>query len=231
MKTPVIASLVMGLFMVLASVLAMLATPTLTSSDKESKFNLEAIIPKEFDGWKVDASQVEPLVSPDVTGEIDTIYNQTLSRTYINSQGERVMLAIAYGRDQRVDSQVHRPEICYAASGFDIRKMSKIFLDTTFGQIPAMRLVAKQGNRNEPITYWIKIGNSLTRGWFEEKWATFRYELTGEVPDGLLFRVSTISNDEQASYRIQQAFLMDLLKSMRSGDRQWLVGETNMQKS
>jgi EpsI family protein len=228
MKKSVIVSLVMGIFMVLSSVLAMLAIPTLMNSDKADKLNLEAIIPKEFDGWKMDLAYVEPLVSPEVKGEINKIYDQTLSRTYINSQGERVMLAIAYGADERVESQVHRPEICYAASGFDIKKMTKMFLDTTFGQIPVMRLVAKQGNRNEPITYWIKIGNSLTRGWFEEKWATFRYELTGRVPDGLLFRVSTISNDEQASYQVQQTFLTDLLKSMRSGDRQWLVGQSSM---
>ncbi|WP_283744056.1 exosortase-associated protein EpsI, B-type [Sideroxydans sp. CL21] len=228
MKKPVTVSLVMGIFMLLASVLAMLATPTVIDSDKTEKLNLEAIIPKEFNGWKMDLAYVEPMVSPDVKGQIDNIYNQTLSRTYINSQGERVMLAIAYGRDQRVDLQVHRPEICYAAGGFDIKKMTKIFLDTTVGKIPAMRLVAKQGNRNEPITYWIKIGNSLTRGWFEEKWATFRYELTGQIPDGLLFRVSTISNDEQASYQIQQTFLTDLLRSMRSGDRQWLVGQAGL---
>ena len=228
MKKSVIVSVVMGMFMVMSSVLALLATPNLMSAGMQDKFNLEAIIPKKFGGWKMDFDYLEPLVSTDVKGEINMIYNQTLSRTYINSQGERVMLAIAYGRDQRVDSQVHRPEICYAAGGFDIKKMTKIFLDTTFGQIPAMRLVAKQGNRNEPITYWIKIGNSLTRGWFEEKWATFSYELTGQIPDGLLFRVSTISNDEQASYQIQQTFLTDLLKSMRSGDRQWLLGQSGM---
>ena len=228
MKNPVIASLVMGIFMLLSSVLAVLATPTIMTTDIQNKFNLAVIIPKEFGGWKMDLAYVEPLVSPDVKGQINNIYNQTLSRTYINGQGERVMLAIAYGRDQRVDLQVHRPEICYAAGGFDIKKMTKIFLDTTVGQIPAMRLVAKQGNRNEPITYWIKIGNSLTRGWFEEKLATFKYELTGKVPDGLLFRVSTISDDEQASYQIQQTFLTDLLKSMQSGDRQWLVGQTGM---
>lgn len=228
MKKPVIVSLVMGIFMVLSSALAMLATPTLIDSDTTDKLNLEAIIPKEFDGWKMDLTHVEPLVSPEVKGEISKIYDQTLSRTYINGRGERVMLAIAYGADERVESQVHRPEICYAANGFDIKKMAKLFLDTTFGQIPVMHLVAKQGNRNEPITYWIKIGNSLTRGWFEEKWATFRYELTGRVPDGLLFRISTISNDEQASYQVQQTFLRDLLKSMRSEDRQWLVGQPNM---
>jgi EpsI family protein len=228
MKRSVFVSLVMGMFMVLSSALAMLATPTLMSADNPDKINLEAIIPNEFDGWKVDLNSIEPLVSTDVKGEINKIYDQTLSRTYVNSQGERVMLAIAYGMDQRVDSQVHRPEICYASGGFNIKKITKIFLDTTFGKIPALRLVAKQGNRNEPITYWIKIGNSLTRGWFEEKWATFKYELTGQIPDGLLFRVSTIANDEEASYQVQQTFITDLLKSMRAGDRQWLVGQQNM---
>ena len=228
MKKPAIISLVMGMFMVLSSALAVLAKPTPISLGNQEQLNLETIIPKGFDGWKMDMSFAEPLVSPDVKGEINKIYNQTLSRTYINAQGERVMLVIAYGRDQSVDLQVHRPEVCYAASGFDISKLTKVFVDTTFGQIPVMRLVAKQGNRNEPITYWIKIGNSLTSGWFEEKWATFSYELTGQVPDGLLFRVSTISNDEQKSYRIQQTFLMDLLTSMRGGDRHWLVGQMRM---
>lgn len=230
MKKPLVISLIMGIFMVLSSVLAWVATPTL-GDDARDKFNLEAIVPKEFGGWKMDMDGLEPLVSPEVKGELNNIYSQTLSRTYINSQGEHVMLAIAYGRDERVDTQVHRPEICYSASGFDIRKKAKIFLDTTLGQIPVMRLVANQGNRNEPITYWIRIGDSLTRGWFEEKWATFTYELTGRVPDGLLFRVSTISNDEQASYQIQQTFLTDLLQSMRSGDRQWLLGRLGSQKT
>ncbi len=228
MKKPAIISLIMGILMVLSSVLSILAKPTPKDTDSQEQFNLETIIPKGFDGWKVDMSFAEPLVSPDVKGEINEIYNQTLSRTYINSQGERVMLVIAYGRDQSVDLQVHRPEICYAAGGFDIKNMTKMFVDTTFGRIPVMRLVAQQGNRNEPVTYWIKIGNSLTSGWFEEKWATLSYELTGQVPDGLLFRVSTISNDEQKSYRIQQTFLTNLLTSMQSGDRHWLVGQMRM---
>lgn len=91
-----------------------------------------------------------------------------------------------------------------------------------------MHLVAKQGGRNEPITYWIRVGDSLTRGWFEQRMAAFRYGLDGKVPDGLLFRISTISNDEQESYRIQQAFLTDLMRSMRTQDRHWLVGKLTM---
>ena len=226
MKRPLIISLIMGMLMVLASALTVLMTPSVMSSDP--KLDLDAIIPSEFNDWKVDLSIASPLVSADVTEVISNIYNQTLSRTYINKIGERVMLSIAYGSDQTKDLQVHRPEICYRTAGFDIGKMTKTFVDTTLGQIPVMRLVAKQGNRNEPITYWIRVGDSLTRGWFEQKLATFNYGITGKVPDGLLFRISTISNDEQDSYRVQQTFLADLLQAMRSDDRHWLVGQMRL---
>lgn len=227
-KTP-LASWVMGMLMVLSGVLTVLVTPSTMSNGQQKSLDLETIIPVEFDGWKMDLSAASLMVSPDVKGAIKNIYNQELKRTYINKQGERVMLAIAYGRDQSTDLHVHRPEICYATSGFDVGKMTKTFVDTTIGQIPVMHLVAKQGIRNEPITYWIRVGDSLTRGWFEQKWAAFGYGLSGKVPDGLLFRLSTISNDEQSSYRIQQSFLTALLQAVRSEDRYWLVGQMRPQ--
>jgi len=88
-----------------------------------------------------------------------------------------------------------------------------------------MHLVARQGARTEPITYWIRVGDSLTRGWIEQKLTAIGYGITGKVPDGLLFRVSNISNDEQKSYQIQQEFLASLLQEVRFDDRYWLVGK------
>jgi EpsI family protein len=224
MKKPFIVSFIMGLLMVSSGALTMVMTPSVEIAKQQNRINLEAMIPGEFNGWKIDLSVVTLMVNPDAQGLLNKIYNQTLSRTYINNQGDRVMLSIAYGRDQRTDLQVHRPEVCYLANGFDIGKMTKTIVDTTIGRIPVMHLVAKQGARNEPITYWIRVGDSLTRGWFEQKAAALSYGLTGKVPDGLLFRVSTISNDEQDSYRIQQTFLTALLQAVRSEDRHWLVG-------
>src|SRR5450759_1808926 len=219
MKKPFIVSFIMGLLMVSSGALTMVMTPSVEIAKQQNQINLEAMIPGEFNGWQIDLSVVTPMVNPDVQGLLNKIYNQTLSRTYINNQGDRVMLSIAYGRDQRTDLQVHRPEVCYLANGFDIGKMTKTIVDTTIGRIPVMHLVAKQGARNEPITYWIRVGDSLTRGWFEQKAAALSYGLTGKVPDGLLFRVSTISNDEQDSYRVQQTFVTTLLQAVRSEDR------------
>lgn len=223
MRKPFLVSVIVGLLMASSGALTLAMTPSVQIA-RQNQLDLEALIPTKFKDWEADSSNAPLLINPEVKGALDRIYTQTLSRTYINRQGDRVMLSIAYGDDQRTDLQVHRPEVCYLADGFDISAMTKTFVDTTIGRIPVMHLVAKQGARNEPISYWIRVGDSVTRGWFEQKWTSFIYGLTGKIPDGLLFRISTISNDEQDSYRIQQAFLTDLLQAVRSEDRYWLVG-------
>ena len=225
MIKPLIVSITLGMFMVSASVITMIMTPAIIPADQYPKISLETMIPKEFDGWKLDSTSARSIVNPAVGGALEEIYSQTLSRTYINGRGDRIMLSIAYGGAQKTDLHAHRPEICYAASGFDIGKMTKTFVDTTLGRIPVMQLVAKQGARNEPITYWIRVGDTVTRGWIEQKVTAITYGLTGKVPDGLLFRISTISNDEQDSYRTQQGFLSAILQAVRNEDRYWLVGQ------
>lgn len=222
MKKSLIVSFALGMFMVLSTVLAKVMMPSSVSSLKDD-INLETLIPTEFEDWKLDLSSVSPIISPEVKGLLEKIYNQSLSRTYVNKKGKRIMLAIAYVGVQKTEMP-HRPEICYAANGFDVGKMTKTFIKTAVGQIPVMRLVARQGERNEPITYWIREGDTLTRGWIEQKFTEIGYGLTGKVPDGLLVRVSSISSDEQDSYMIQQAFLAAMLKAVRSNERHWLVG-------
>ncbi len=227
MTKSMFASVALCFFMVLSGALAKVMTPVETSPSTHAKINLEILIPKEFEGWKLDSSNGSGIVNPAVKGELENIYNQTLSRTYINNEGDRIMLSIAYGGAQKTDMHAHRPEICYAAGGFDISNKTKTFVDTTVGRIPVMHLIARQGVRNEPITYWIRVGDSLTRGWIEQKLTAIGYGLTGKVPDGLLVRVSSISNDEQDSFRIQQNFLTAMLKAVKSEDRYWLVGRLN----
>ncbi len=218
-------SIMMGLLMVSSAALTMILKPSVDLADQQNQIDLENMIPRDFDDWKIDPTAVSFIIDPEVKAGISKLYSQTLSRVYINNLGERVMLSIAYGRDQRTDLQVHRPEVCYLSSGFDVGKLTKTFVDTTIARIPVMHLVAKKQTRIEPITYWIRMGDSITRGWFEQKAATLNYELSGKVPDGLLFRVSTISNDEQDSYKIQQTFIMSLLQAVQSKDRHWLIGQ------
>lgn len=152
------------------------------------------------------------------------IYNQTLSRTYVNSQGGRIMLSIAYGGDQSDSMAVHKPEVCYPAQGFQILKNKAGIFSTGEGDIPVKRLVAKQGPRIEPITYWTTVGDTVAVSGIKWKLQQMKYGLTGSIPDGLLFRISSIPADESAAYRNQDDFTRALIGAMTPEGKQRIIG-------
>ena len=158
---------------------------------------------------------------------LNKLYNQTLSRTYKNENGEIVMLSIAYGGDQSDAMQVHKPEVCYVAQGFQIESVEINNLDTGYGLIPVKRLFAKMGQRHEPITYWITIGDTVAVNSLKWKLQQLKYGLTGNVPDGLLFRISSIGQKENA-YSLQNNFTQLLMKSVTPEDRKRLIGNTTL---
>lgn len=214
----------LGALMGAAAVLAIAATPREFVADSRPKVQLETMIPEEFAGWRIDRSVVPLLADPAATAVLNKIYNQTLARTYVNDAGARVMLSIAYGGDQSDSMQVHKPEVCYPAQGFQVIKQAFDTLGSPFGPIPVKRLVATQGRRVEPITYWITIGDSVALGGLSWKLRQLRYGLTGKVPDGLLFRVSTISANDVEAYRLQDDFVKGLLQAVPDDSRLRLIG-------
>ena len=210
--------------MLVAAGLALAMTPTQKIADNGPQVDLEAMIPKQFGDWALDDALALLMVSPEVETTLNRFYNQTLSRTYVNKQGERIMLSVAYGGDQSTAMQVHRPEVCYASQGFQIGNMSKAFIETNGTKLPVMNLVATQGSRIEPITYWVMIGNSAVRGNLEQGFARLKYGLTGKIPSGILIRVSTISANESQSYRTEEQFVRDMLEVVPAQHRKVLIG-------
>ena len=224
MKAVNLRFILIGFLMFVAAGLALALTPRQKLADQESKISLETMIPKQFGEWKLDETIAPLMVSPEVQAELDQIYNETLTRTYINSKGERIMLSIAYGGDQSRSMQVHRPEVCYSAQGFKIRSMSKDFIDASGARLPVMKLVATQGTRIEPITYWVMIGDTPVRGNLEQGFARLKYGLTGKIPYGILIRVSTISADESQSYRTEEVFVHEMLNAVPEQYRKVFTG-------
>lgn len=212
-----------GLLMVIAAITAVMLKPDKRMSEQYSHFSLEELIPESFGDWKIDKNIVPLQVDPEKLEVIKQTYSQVLSRTYYNAEGDRIMISVAYGGDQSDTMQVHKPEACYPAQGFTIYNDKENKLDTGFGTIPVKNLLAVQGIRNEPITYWITIGEKIALDGINWKLTRIKYGLTGTVPDGLLFRVSSIG-DEQRGYQLQQKFIRDLLKSVPEKSRLRLMG-------
>jgi EpsI family protein len=226
MKPISLKHLVIGLTMLAAAGLALALTPTKKLADVGPAIDLETLIPKQFADWRLDESIVPISVSPEVQAKLDKIYGQTLTRTYINGAGRRIMLSIAYGANQGSDDfQVHRPEYCYSAQGFQVKKGMEETLKYGAASLPIRRLEAIQGTRNEPITYWITIGDRATLPGLSRKLTQLSYGLTGKIPDGMLIRVSSISPDTDQQYKLQDQFVNEMLDAVEPSQRVRLTGQ------
>lgn len=224
MIKPSLRSWVLLVLMLTAFGLSIFLRPTHKLSDLAPIFDLQTMLPKAFGEWR-EESQPSILVVDSVQKEIiDKIYDQTLSRTYINSDGYRIMLAIAYGGDQKRDLQIHRPEVCYSSQGFSISGAKKVGLLIGGHKVPAMRLETRLGARVEPVTYWVRIGDKIVRGNIEQGLARAAYGLSGRIADGLLFRVSSIDDNPVTAFAYQEKFVNAVMAAVPMSRRSILLG-------
>ena len=189
-----------------------------------SAVNLERMLPAQFGGWHLDPSVVPVAPAPDVQANLDRIYNQILSRTYVNDAGESMMLTVAYGGDQSDALKAHRQENCYAAQGFTIEGLRHGALSIGGRTIPVTRMQAVRGARSEPVTYWLTMGDRVVLGRLERLRVQLAAGLHGRMPDGMLVRVSSLSGDPDAAFRAQQAFMASAVAAMKPADAARLVG-------
>lgn len=190
----------------------------------QAEFLLERDIPTSFAGWKVVPSPYGVVSSPEIQELIDRVYSQTIMRTYVNASGYRIMLSIAYGEDQRGGLQAHRPEVCYPAQGFQVLSNEDARITTPAGAIVGRRLLTRQGGRVEPLTYWLNVGSKPVMGRLERRVEEIRLVMTGKVPDGLLFRVSSIDPDTPQAMREQERFIADLVMALPAQTRKRISG-------
>jgi EpsI family protein len=224
MRSSVRMSIVLAGLMALAAVGGIAARPSVKPPGTAPRYILEDTVPRQFGGWRLLPEAGSQVVNPQTKELLDKLYSQILSRTYVNAQGYRVMLSLAYGDEQRGDLQAHKPEVCYPAQGFKLLSNEPTELATPFGGIAARRLSTSLGPRKEPVTYWFTMGDRAVKSKFEQRLVEIRLGLTGEVPDGLLFRVSSIDDSPQRAYGMQEAFVADLLKAVPARDRLRLSG-------
>jgi EpsI family protein len=217
-------AVVLAVLMGLTSVAGFAARPSLKAQDIGPRLILEDTVPKQFGQWKLLPEQGAQVVNPQTKELLDKLYSQILTRTYVNADGYRIMLSLAYGDDQRGGLAAHKPEVCYPAQGFTLLGMSDVALQTPFGEIAAKRLSTSLGRRNEPVTYWFAVGDTAIKNRVQQRLVEIKLGLTGQIPDGLLFRVSSIDDSSANAYAQQDAFIKDLLGAMPAGDRKRLSG-------
>jgi EpsI family protein len=203
---------------VLATLLLLLALPIAErlrpvnrTADAKGAIDLARQVPSRFAGWHEDRSVRPVLPDARLQATLDATYSQVLARSFLDPMGRRVMLSIAYGNDQGAEAtQVHRPEFCYRSQGFEVEVLHSQKLALPGTVLPLQRLRARYDLRVEPISYWVTLDETATLPGLGRKLHQLRYGLRGEIPDGMVVRVSTLGTADAAAFALQDRFIADL---------------------
>lgn len=194
-----------------------------TSSSSDAERRLPKLFPETLGPWRSVPLPARP-ISPDTDALLNKLYSELLERVYVNAKGEQIMLAVAYGADQRGGLEAHKPEVCYPAQGFKIQEDRSETLNTSHGDLAVRRLFATMEQRPEPITYWFTMSEHQVQSTWQKRWVQIRSMMTGRIPDGLLVRVSSIQASPQDGWNLHDRFITDLLNALDEAGRAQVAG-------
>ena len=204
-----------------ASVLGAFAMPSRPVKDL-SRVDLEALVPTEFGSWRIDGL-VAAFVRPG-TDMPEWGYQKLVERTYIDRDGRRVMLSMAFGTDQSAGLELHLPEVCYRYAGFTVsgRHISELGLRDR--HLAVTRLVAELPQRPEAVTYWIVLGGEAIPDANTFRLRRLANAVRRTSADGLLVRVSSLDLNAERAYALQTRFVSDMVQAMSATDTELLIG-------
>lgn len=182
---------------------------------------LENLVPRRIGGWQFNTAS--GLVLPPADQLRDSIYSQLLTRTYVREGQAPVMLLIAYSGAQDGTIQIHRPEVCYPASGYRLTRVNQHSVPLAPGlSVPSREIVAETDVRREQLIYWTRLGSHFPTRWSEQRLAVTAENFAGIIPDGVLVRLSSTGNGNQVP--LLDDFARDLFRSVGPHMRRVLLG-------
>lgn len=186
---------------------------------------IQRLAPLQVGPWRFQTTQGLVLPPPDQMAQL--LYDQQVTRAYASLGSELpVMLLLAYGSSQNGMLQIHRPEICYPASGFRLSETREEVMPIGGGRsIPVRRFTAESDVRTEEVLYWTRIGDTLPVSWAQQRLAVVRSNLAGDVPDGLLVRMSSLTSDRGAAQAALRRFAAMLLEQVGPAGRHMLIAD------
>ena len=178
---------------------------------------LEDLVPKTIGPWKFVAAS--GLVIPPEDQMEKAIYSQLLTRVYSDGQNPPIMLLLAQSGGQTGFLQIHRPEFCYTAGGYRMSPVAPHPIRVGSELVPATSMDATMNDSTEHVIYWTRIGDRMPVSWKGQKWAVAEQNLRGVIPDAILVRISTVSDDAKAAQTRIDNFVRSLIGSIPADKR------------
>jgi EpsI family protein len=209
-------SIIIGAGLTAAGALAYLRTPVAVGEPfKPASFS--DAIPTTVGGW-TSRKSAEVVLPPQ--DDSNKLYENLETRVYEGQGLPAMMLLIAFSSIQQNDIQVHRPEVCYPASGYPIVWSKPIEIGFGSANLAGRELLADRGGLRERIVYWVRVGNAFPTNWAEQRTTMALQNLQGSIPDGALFRVSSIEEPDSSNSAALRQFIEMFLSTVSPSFRQ-----------
>ncbi|MBQ1783105.1 MAG: EpsI family protein [Gammaproteobacteria bacterium] len=218
--------------------LAVLVAESLTvkPTPQDDQLVLDQALPDRIGEWTHVKSTFMPVqLIGDIDTNIDQPYDQIVMRSYQNGDGQQVMLALAWGRHQRQEVKIHRPELCYVAQGYQLlgKTPQPLAVDghDELATIIGKRMLVSSPMGGEAVSYWVRIGSIFSESAVDTRWHIFSQGLKGRAVDGILVRASIPVQQYQnndADFQLAEEFLTDLVAASSPQLRQMLLGSPSL---
>lgn len=188
---------------------------------------IEAALPERLGAWHRIALADFVLPPGDALGRSQ--YDALVLRGYATAAGDPLYCVITYGAVQDYALQLHRPEVCYPASGFVIREL--VPYPGPIGQraLGATAMVANRDDRVETVLYWTRVGQAFPRSQWEVREAILGGLARFCLPDGAMVRLSMQRSAQTplsaAILPLLADFAGELVRGLAGPGRGLLLGE------
>lgn len=205
-----------------ASGLAGLGLRLRASSGDPATADIGSVLPPRVGPWTL--GEADQAILPPADDFTAATYDQIIAKRYTAPDRPTVTIVIAYGPAQSYATQLHRPELCYPASNFNITRQEDVSLELGLARLPANYLEASRGERQDAVLYWTRIGDRYPQNLWQQRRHVALSALRGEHQDGVLVRLSSSMSGLGREQIILNEFAKSVFDAIGRGDRKLLFG-------
>lgn len=192
------------------------------SKPKEASASIEGILPAYLGDWTRIERSFDSVPQP--SAYTQSIYEQVVAGHYVSPNSRVVTLLLAYNQAQNYASQLHRPDVCYPASGFQILHHEDVDMDISARSIPVRIFDTRRAARLETVLFWTRIGSTYPRSLTQQRLEILRAALSLKKQDGIVVRASMATSMTGDSGDVLIRFAQELAESLSNAQAELLIG-------